>query len=836
MIHLFDPARDRGASVPIGVPGANASVYLLDGDLNPVPFGAKGEMFVGGAGVALGYRNRPEMTLARFLPSPFRPGDTLYRTGDLGRFLPGGEMEYLGRADTQVKIRGFRIECGEIEQRLLACPGLHAAVVVARKDDRPETYLCAYFESEGEADPARLREFLAGGLPEYMLPSFFVRLDRIPVNENGKVDRKALPPPAGRPATGAAFVGPRNAREQRILEIWQDVLKVEGLGVRDNFFLAGGHSLKAIALVARLQKHFRADLQDIYRFQTVEEQAANLAEETDALRRRLEKLKEAPPAEDPAARPAIRAGMDRYVRSTGDLLGLDLSETKGYGHVLLTGATGFLGGYLLRDLLARPEVRAVTAVVRAPDAAAAGERVRARLARCFGDGPLEGEEKIRVLAGHLEQERFGLDLPVYEELAGSVDAVVHSAALVKHYGPYEEFRLANVESVRRLVDFARTGRPKDIHHVSTLSVGLGEVAGERVVLFSEDQCDMGQKTDNPYLRSKLEAERLLHEARGQGVTASIYRVGNIVYHSETGRPQENLEENVFFALVKAAAVLGVVMEGEEADFSFVDQVSRAILTLFDRPALANGTFHLENPWRADLARVLGDPALGLHVRALPRRAYVDWLERNFQRPAFRDQAELFLLHMDWLSERGDAATQTVRLSGRTRFLLEALGFSWTEVEPSKMRPMLRQAYAGLMEALRATPLFAALDPEALFEAACLARREYFDRDEPLLWEGDRNRDLFLVETGFCEVCKHSREGWLGDLFLAGPDTLLGENALWDEASGVVAEPVFDGVQALRLEAGRLRALAARHPELGLRLARELGRRVETLQKFVVSME
>ncbi|MBP7867344.1 MAG: amino acid adenylation domain-containing protein [Acidobacteria bacterium] len=836
MIHRFDPERDRGAAVPIGVPCANAAIYLLDDDLHPVPFGAKGEIFIGGEGVAAGYRNRPEMTAGRFLPSPFRDGDTLYRTGDLARFLMDGTLEYLGRADTQVKIRGFRIECGEIEQKLLAHPDIRSVVVTLRRDDQPEAYLCAYFEAERDLFPAELREFLAGALPEYMVPSFFIRLERIPVNENGKVDRKALPPPSERLATGAAYVAPRNPREQRILEIWREVLRLDRIGVRDNFFHAGGHSLKAIALVARLQKHFKADLNDVYRYQTVEEQAEHLPEETDVLRRRLEKLREAPPPTvDAVTLPAVREGIGRYEREVEALSGLDLSGRKAYRHVLLTGATGFLGAHLLQDLLARPDVGAVTAVVRAEDDAGAAERLRRKLAYYFGSDALPGADKLRVQSGDLARERLGMGPAAYTDLAAAVDCIVNSAAVVKHYGKLEDFRSANVHSVRNLADFARDGAPKDFHHVSTLSVGLGDVAGEAALLFTEDVCDAGQKTGNPYLVTKLEAERLLLEARAQGLTANIYRVGNIVYHSGTGVPQENLEDNVFYALVKSAARLGAVMEGEVFDFSFVDQVSRAILTLFDRPALANRTFHVENPLRADLAAVLRDPEVGLNVRVMTRPDFIAWLSRNFTRPAFRDQIELFMLHMDWLSDRDGPVTETVRLSGKTRALLDRLGFAWTPVDPAKMRPMLRHAVADVAAFLSGTPLFGGADADLLFRAACAGRREYYDRDDVLLWEGDANPDLFLVEKGYLEVFKHSREGWLGTLFVAGENAFLGENALWGEPTSVIAEPVFDGTLVLRLDGSWLQRLLSDHPGLALRFMKELGKRLENLQRFVVSM-
>ena len=241
---------------PIGYPISNTQVYLLNRDLRPVPIGVPGELHVGGHGVARGYLNRPELTAASFIPNPFsdEPGKRLYRTGDLARYLPDGNIEFMGRIDHQVKVRGFRIELGEIEAVL----GQHSAVrdvVVMDYEDVPgQKQLVAYVVPTEKRIPtvSDLRGFLKERLPDYMAPSAFVMLDAMPLNPSGKVDRQVLPPPH-RSGLEETFVAPRNPIEEMLTQIWVDVLGVEQIGIADDFFALGGHSLKATQVVSRVR-------------------------------------------------------------------------------------------------------------------------------------------------------------------------------------------------------------------------------------------------------------------------------------------------------------------------------------------------------------------------------------------------------------------------------------------------------------------------------------------------------------------------------------------------------------------------------------------------------
>src|SRR6185369_282402 len=267
----------NGGSV-IGRPIPDLQVYVLDAYMQPVPVGVTGEMYVGGDGVARGYFRQPALTATRFTPHPFstKPGARLYRTGDLARYLITGELEYLGRIDHQVKIRGFGIELGEIEAVLLTYSGVREAVVTAREDSPGEKRLAAYLILEHTTPIGELRSFLKERLPDYMIPSAFVVLDKLPLLSNGKVDRRRLPEPeTSRPSLTDTYVPPTTEAERVLARIWSEVLRVKQVGIHDNFFELGGDSILSVQIITRAR---RAGLQltakQVFNHQTIAELAA----------------------------------------------------------------------------------------------------------------------------------------------------------------------------------------------------------------------------------------------------------------------------------------------------------------------------------------------------------------------------------------------------------------------------------------------------------------------------------------------------------------------------------------------------------------------------------
>jgi len=305
-------------SITIGRPITNTQLYIVDSELHTVPIGVPGELLIGGIGLAQGYFRRPELTAERFIPDPFgaKPGARLYRTGDVARFLADGSIEFLGRNDQQVKLRGFRIEPGEIEAVLRQHPGISDAVVVVRKESSGEQRLVSYLvpkqpaasdsdvesrstsfyrqlfthdstelkSTGGTSQPAagEFRRYLQERLPDYMVPSAFVMIDALPLTSNGKVDRPALPDPWRLDSSSrSAYIAPRSALEKTIAQLWQEVLHVEKVGVHDNFFDLGGHSLLLVSVQSKLREALSRDLPivEMFKHPTISSLAEYLSQE-----------------------------------------------------------------------------------------------------------------------------------------------------------------------------------------------------------------------------------------------------------------------------------------------------------------------------------------------------------------------------------------------------------------------------------------------------------------------------------------------------------------------------------------------------------------------------
>jgi len=270
----------------IGRPLANTQIYILDTNLQAVPIGIPGELYISGAGLARGYLNRRELTSEKFIPNPFdnSTNSRLYKTGDLARYLPDGNIEYIGRIDNQVKIRGFRIELGEIETTLNQHPTIEQTVIIVREDNPGDKRLIAYIIAKPNQTPVfnQLRQFLIPKLPDYMIPSTFVCLEKLPLTPNGKIDRKALPAPEKtRQKPEETFIAPRNELEIKLTKIWEKILNIKPIGVTDNFFELGGHSLLAVRLFAKIEKAFnkKLPLAALFQSPTIEQLATILRQE-----------------------------------------------------------------------------------------------------------------------------------------------------------------------------------------------------------------------------------------------------------------------------------------------------------------------------------------------------------------------------------------------------------------------------------------------------------------------------------------------------------------------------------------------------------------------------
>lgn len=272
-VSYFDCSEESDINeVPIGRPIDNINMYIVDKNLKLQPIGVEGELVIAGDGLARGYLNRPSLTEEKFVVCQFAENKRVYRTGDLARWMTDGNIEFLGRKDFQVKIRGNRVELGEIEARLKEYKDIRNTVVVLKEDKTGDKYICAYIVSDANPTVIELREYLMTDLPEYMIPSYFIKIKEIPLTANGKIDRKALPEPDTNVNTGAEFVAPRNEVEEKLVKVWNEVLGVENIGIKDSFFALGGDSIKGLQVLSRLHgNNLKLTMKDLFNYPTIEE-------------------------------------------------------------------------------------------------------------------------------------------------------------------------------------------------------------------------------------------------------------------------------------------------------------------------------------------------------------------------------------------------------------------------------------------------------------------------------------------------------------------------------------------------------------------------------------
>ncbi|MFF3029991.1 amino acid adenylation domain-containing protein [Streptomyces rubiginosohelvolus] len=543
-IWYVDPAT-ADESVPIGLPVRNTYVYLLDEQREPVLPGTVGEIYIGGAGIARGYRNQPELTAERFLPDPFTPGSPrMYRTGDLGRFREDGALEFQGRADRQLSMRGFRVEPGEIEAALMKHPTIALAVVTAgasAADQRLVAYVTAA-EAGRAPDATALRAHLAQLLPAHLVPTHYMVLTDLPLNANGKVDYRALPEPTvERPELRTDYVAASTDVQRQVVAVWQGVLNIERIGVRDNFFELGGHSILAIKVVGRLRDAFGAQLpmSTIFENPTPEELAAAIEGRGTA----------APRATDDTLRRILEADAELSLApvSTTDA---DRARMRAPEHILLTGADDFTGAHLLAELLRRTSAT-VTCLIGEADERRARARLAATLYKCGIELPRR--QDVSVIAGDLRLPRYGLGEQQWEELAHRIDVVFHHGSTENLAQPYTALRAANVSATREAIRFATLGRIKALHFTSTVSV-MPWKTGSAERIWPELPVETPDGLDYGFARSKWVAEQLVGAAQQAGLPATVLRIGRVVGAAGGPWPEDDLAR----MLVVGGAQLGAL--------------------------------------------------------------------------------------------------------------------------------------------------------------------------------------------------------------------------------------------------------------------------------------
>ena len=600
---------DNTNQLTIGKPIGNTKFYILDQYQLPVPIGISGELFIAGDSIARGYLNRPELTEERFVPNPFVPGTRMYRTGDLGKWLNNGEIEYMGRNDNQVKIRGFRIELGEIEKCLLKNDRIKQAVVTPNLSNLNREYLCAFLVGNQELSLSELRQHLSNYLPDHMIPNRFTWLSDLPLTPNGKVDRKSLSDLEWvEEGNVHKYVLPRDDIEQKLADIWSEVLKIPRVGIDDDYFVLGGDSLAILEILSTtLAVNWKILPQEFYEYPTIRELSTVIKERCS--------ISYQPKNAYSNNSPSNFDVLNKYT----------VQETVDAGDVLLTGGTGFLGMHILMELL-NDHPGKVYCLVREQDF----EKRFTNLFHFYFPQATSDliQDKIILVNGDITKNRLGLSEIEYQRLVGNVTSVIHAAATVKHFGSYLDFDRINVIGTQEIVDFCQKHN-KHLSFISTISVSGNYMSEEKSTNeFTENDLYIGQDyKKNVYVRSKFEAESLILEAVKEGLKATIFRVGILTGRFSDGHFQNNIEENAFYNKLRSIFEMGVLPESvleEFMEFTPVDSCAKAIISILRNNSPRLLIFHLFNHKKIKIGNLLNILRInGISIKGISSKEFSD---------------------------------------------------------------------------------------------------------------------------------------------------------------------------------------------------------------------
>ena len=572
--------------ITIGKPLSNTQIYILDKDLNPVPIGVPGELYISGDGVGKGYLGNENLTNKTFINNPFVTNTIMYKTGDFGMYNKNGEIICLGRIDNQIKIRGLRIEIGEIESLMLEYPHIKKVSVIKQIINNREI-ISAYFTADKRISISEFRKYLAVSLPKYMIPSYFTVLDEFPYTPNGKIDKKSLPLPKDiLSSSNEKYVAPKTKLQKELALIWEKVLNTKPIGINDNFFELGGDSILAMNLNIELLKITnKVNYADIFRFPTI----AELEEKINS-------------SEDKPLFSKIENLSDNFV----DILKNNTKKAKintiTYNNILLTGATGFLGMHIIDQFLKQKNVN-IYCIIREEAGLTSRAKLHQKLNYYFGNKYDDLiDTRIFAITGDTTEPGFGLKHEELLTIANTVDVVINSAARVGHFGKYSDFYKANVQSVKNIIDFCKSFN-KRLYHISTTSVAWRKLDSsypsfnKKDVIFDESCLYIGQVLDNVYTHSKFEAESYILNAVSTGLDAYIFRMGNLMPRVKDGLFQENAIQNAFINKLCEFMKIGIVPDyllDFKLEFTPVDKAAKAIYKIMRHPTKTNRIFHIYN--------------------------------------------------------------------------------------------------------------------------------------------------------------------------------------------------------------------------------------------------
>ena len=666
------PLTEFEQNAPIGKPLDNLQLYIVDKDMNRLPLGAAGEMLVSGPQVSRGYLNLPEKTADTYINWN---GKRCYRTGDVVRYLSDGNIQFVGRRDGQVKIRGFRIELKEVESVIREFPGISDATVQAFDYPNGGKYIAAYVVSDQKIDIQALNAFIRELKPPYMVPAATMQIPSIPLNQNQKVNRRALPAPQIQ-VEERNYVAPAGDIETLFCDIFAGILSLDKVGATDNFFEMGGTSLMVTKVIIEADKvgHHVA-YGDVFDHPTPRLLAQFVGEAAPE--------KEVDTEIENFDYSGINAILQR--NNIGTFL---KGERQQLGHVLLTGATGYLGIHVLRELI-DSDASTITCVVRGKDQASAEHRLKNLLFYYF-------ERSFKELFG---SRLFVVNGDVTEDMSGilpdghpAVQTVFNCAANVKHFSKGTDIEDVNIGGAQRCVDFCLMTGARLVH-ISTTSIAEVWVLrsdNEKLPTLDERKLWFGQFLDNRYINSKFLAERFVLDAVAHhGLSAKVMRVGNLAPRSYDGEFQINFNSNSYMGRLKVFHTLGCCPYDnfdELTEWSPIDQTAKAVVLLASTPKECTvfQPFNNHTELLGDVLRLMSK--IGKEIRFVEEDEFEQTIATAGQDPEKAKLLSALLAYQDMT--HGQKSVLIERDNRYTCSVLHRLGFSWSSTSWDYVERML----------------------------------------------------------------------------------------------------------------------------------------------------
>jgi amino acid adenylation domain-containing protein len=664
--------------IPVGKPLDNSRLYIVDKQFNRLPQGAMGELWISGPHVTRSYLNRPEKTAEVYIDNPFsdeKKFARIYRTGDIVRYLPDGNIQFVGRKDGQVKIRGFRIELKEVEAVIRQYPGMKDVTVQAFDYENGGKYIAAYIVSDEQVDIKDLNAFIGKQKPSYMIPAATMQIDSIPLNQNQKVNKKALPAPVIQ-AADHEYVEPANDAERLFCKVFSEVLSMDKIGATDNFFELGGTSLMVTKVIIEADKAgHHVVYGDVFTHPSPRLLAQFVTGDTP-----VENTDEEVMGFDYSGIDAIlqQNRVETFVKG----------ERQQLGNVLLTGATGYLGIHVLRELI-NSDATTITCVVRGKDQPAAEHRLKNLLFYYF-------EKSFKELFG---SRLFVLNGDVTEDMTAilpdghpAINTVFNCAANVKHFSKGTDIEDVNIGGASRCVDFCLSTGARLVH-ISTTSIGEVWVIrndGEEVPALDERKLWFGQFLDNRYIHSKFLAERIVLDAVAHhGLSAKVMRVGNLAARSYDGEFQVNFNSNSYMGRLKVFSTLGCCpydSYDELTEMSPIDQTAKAVVLLASTPKECTvfQPFNNHTELLGDVLRLM--EKVGNQIRFVEADEFDKTIAEAGQDPEKAKLLSAILAYQDMAHGQKSAIIE--RDNRYTCSVLHRLGFHWSDTSWDYVERML----------------------------------------------------------------------------------------------------------------------------------------------------